>query len=69
MNPRLSMEPSRIEDALSALGELLARNLVTTGVHTINVEQNLGIQGLREYKERQRSVAMLRKYTVRPART
>jgi len=49
------------------LMNVLARDLVAKGVHTINVEQDLGIPGLREHKERQRPMAMLMKYTVRPA--
>jgi hypothetical protein len=48
---------------------VLARELVAHGVHTINVEQDLGIPGLREHKERQRPVEMLKKYTVRPAQS
>jgi len=46
---------------------VLARELAAAGVHTMNVEQDLGIPGLREHKERQRPVAILKKYTVRPA--
>ncbi len=46
---------------------VFARELVTAGVHTMNMEQDLGIPGLRIHKERWRPVAMLKKYTVEAA--
>ena len=46
---------------------VLAVELLRSGVHTMNFEQDLGIPGLRAHKVRLRPVEMLKKYSLEPA--
>lgn len=44
-----------------------AQYLDEIGVKFMNIEQDLGIEGLRTYKQRLRPTHMMRKYTIQPA--
>lgn len=46
----------------------VARHLVQKGVTHMNIEQDLGIEGLRTYKQRLRPSHMMRKFSIRPQR-
>lgn len=46
---------------------LLARHLLSLGITHLNIEQDLGIGGLRTFKQRLHPVKMLKKYTIKPA--
>lgn len=54
----------RFKGLPSRLAQAAAQHVVDRGGHSINIEQDLGIAGLRKSKRHERPVAYLRKYIV-----